>query len=205
MILVIVYCCLILHMFMVQLVLDQRPKIVCNIESWRNLLSMKFCVARHTRGSGERSPRMETFVEKRGKCLTGTGISDDFWGHSWEAPWKSWMKIWWLTLNEPAFLSNTGNRWWLTLKKQFNRWEQSVEINLLRKCWGKFPIHVYILYNIINHDYNIDIIILVHNNIRLECETSWNFEVQGQPPPQEKCSDGANLWLWRNPEEGVFL
>ena len=43
----------------------------------------------------------------------------------------------------------------------------------------------------INHDYEIDIIILVHNNnIHLECETS-NFEVQGQPPPQKKSSDGA--------------
>lgn len=83
---------------------------------------------------GRGSPEWKPLLKKGGKWLTGTGISDDFWGHSWEAPWKSWMKIWWLTLNEPAFLSNTGNRWWLTLKKRFNRWEQSVEMNLLRKC-----------------------------------------------------------------------
>lgn len=64
-------------------------------------------------------------------------------------------------------------------------------------------IYIYM----INHDYEIAIIILVHNNnnnIHLECETPWNFEVQGNPP-QKKSSDGANLWLWRNPEEGFFL
>lgn len=68
MILVIVYCCLILHMFMVQLVLDQRPKIVCNIESWRKLRSMKFCVARlpHQRQWGEVAPNGNLCWKKGG-------------------------------------------------------------------------------------------------------------------------------------------
>ena len=68
MILVIVYCCLILHMFMVQLVLDQHPKIVCNIESWRKLRSMKFCVARlpHQRQWGEVAPNGNLCWKKGG-------------------------------------------------------------------------------------------------------------------------------------------
>ena len=77
MILVIVYCCLILHMFMVQLVLDQRPKIVCNIESWRKLRSMKFCVARlpHQRQWGEVAPN-GNLCWKKGEV---TNWNWDFW------------------------------------------------------------------------------------------------------------------------------